>query len=106
MQDALLFTFDDENAGAGFEQPIVTQPNHIRCIREKNWKFVRYFDPEGNEPEQYELYDLVADPNEIVNLAGDPAYQETRDDLARKLAELERVRLAPLYRAYFPSVRR
>jgi arylsulfatase A-like enzyme len=38
-------------------------------IREKRWKLARYWDPAGNEPDQWELYDLRHDPLERVNLA-------------------------------------
>lgn len=35
-----------------------------RCLRHKNsagvWKFSRYFDPSGQEAEQYEMYHLAA----------------------------------------------
>lgn len=49
-------------------------------VRTKNWKYTTYID----EKEPYEeLYDLVNDPFEEKNLAGDPAY-------ARRLAELKR----------------
>src|SRR5438876_865137 len=42
VQDALLFTFDDQNAGAKNGQTVVTQPNHIRCLREQEWKYALY----------------------------------------------------------------
>ena len=68
-QDAVLFTFDDENCGAPEGQTIVTQPNHIRCIREERWKYAMYFDPAGVEAPQFELYDLQEDPEELHNRA-------------------------------------
>src|SRR5207248_2015738 len=34
-----------------------------------------------------ELYDLTTDPNELKNLAADPASAKTLDDLRKKLAE-------------------
>ncbi|ETX08620.1 MAG: hypothetical protein ETSY2_04315, partial [Candidatus Entotheonella gemina] len=52
----------------------VTQPNHVHSVVSKDgWKFVRYFDPEHEEKgmtrkNQYELYNLNADPNEQYNL--------------------------------------
>ncbi|XXF77939.1 sulfatase-like hydrolase/transferase [Myxococcaceae bacterium GXIMD 01537] len=46
----------------------VRQPNHVRCVRSGTWKLSRYFDPHGVEAEQWELYDLSADPLESHNL--------------------------------------
>jgi len=69
VQDNTLYTFDDESAGAADGQVIVTQPNHLRCLREARWKYVLYFDPTGIEASQQELYDLESDPNEEHNQA-------------------------------------
>ncbi|MBI4468586.1 MAG: sulfatase-like hydrolase/transferase [Acidobacteria bacterium] len=96
VQNALLFTFDDQNVGQGDGQTTVKQPNHLRCIRETNWKYARYFDPGGVEPEQYEMYDLLNDPLEVNNLVDNPAFAAKRAELAQKLAMLETDRLAPL----------
>jgi arylsulfatase A-like enzyme len=68
-QSSILFTFDDENCGQPNGQTVVTQPNHIRCLIEKEWKFALYFDPSGVEPPQYELYDRIHDPEELHNKA-------------------------------------
>lgn len=104
VQDAVLFTFDDENPGSPNPQNFVTQPNHIRTIVDGKWKFSRYFDPSGQEEEEYELYDLVNDPNELNNLAGKNT--EKQAEMAAKLAALEAQRLAPrqTYKTYLPSV--
>ena len=104
-QDAVLFMFDDENAGSPFPQPIVRQPNHIRAIFDGRWKYVRYFDPAGVEPPQYELYDHENDPFEMQNLAGQDTAKQA--EMAEKLAELEAERLAPamLRRTHLPMVR-
>ncbi|MDP6368694.1 MAG: DUF4976 domain-containing protein, partial [Planctomycetota bacterium] len=44
-------------------------------------------------PQRAELYDLVADPGELVNLAGEPAYAgieaQLRERLVRWLAETD-----------------
>jgi arylsulfatase A-like enzyme len=68
-QEAILFTFDDENCGAPNGQTTVQQPNHIRCLREARWKYALYFDPSGLEAPQFELYDLQTDPQELHNCA-------------------------------------
>jgi N-sulfoglucosamine sulfohydrolase len=42
-----------------------------------------------------ELYDLKADPNELKNLAGDPKYARTVEDLSGKLAAWRKATLDP-----------
>jgi len=102
VQDAILFTFDDVKAGMETEQ-LVSPPNRLRCIREKNWKYVRYFDAAGEAAPEYEMYDLVNDPQELQNLAhpSHPRYNDDdivaqRNRLAEKLARMEEELLAPL----------
>lgn len=48
----------------------VVQPCHIRALRSGPWKLVRYCDPWSVEPvaDQWELYNLEADPTEVCNL--------------------------------------
>jgi choline-sulfatase len=106
VQEAVLFTFDDENAGSPYPQPIVQQPNHIRAIFDGRWKYARYFDPAGVEAPQYELYDLESDPDELQNLAGQNTAKQA--EMAAKLAALEAERLAPakLHGAHLPMIRR
>lgn len=69
VQDAVLFTYDDQNAAAANGQNIVRQPNHIRCIRDSRWKYAVYFAPDGSAFPQFELYDLQEDPQELNNKA-------------------------------------
>lgn len=49
-------------------------------IRTERWKYMRYRFIPGRE----ELYDLAADPEEAVNLASDPAYGRTLEELRRE----------------------
>ena len=90
----LYFTFDDVRAGFPDNPSAVRAANRIRCIREARWKYARYFDANGSYPEEFELYDLDNDPNEVANLAYDPAYKKERERLAKKLAQRERDAIA------------
>jgi arylsulfatase A-like enzyme len=77
----------------------VRQPNHVRSVRTLTHKLTRYFDPSGRVGQEWEMYDLVADPNETTNLVYvqadppkarlDPALQPEVDRLAALLAALE-----------------
>ena len=61
VQDSILFTFDDIWSGqdnAGSPNGISVAPNRIRAIREKDFKYVNYFDGLGVEAPQDEFYDL------------------------------------------------
>lgn len=118
VQDAILFVYDDEDAGLADGmltvngQPIVRQPNHIRALRLRDpdgeWLYARYFDPDAVEAEQLEMYHLTdgngqeVDLDEIDNLAApssphyeEPFYVAKRAALAQRLAALEEEHLTP-----------
>ena len=67
VQDASAFVYEDHKAGTAFVD-VVPQPNRLRAIREERWKYAVYVDPGGENPPQYEMYDLDADPVERHNL--------------------------------------
>ena len=46
VRDAVLFTYDDHQAGTAF-QNVPGQPNRIRCVRDARWKYAVYLDPAG-----------------------------------------------------------
>jgi arylsulfatase A-like enzyme len=91
----------------------IAQPNHVYAYCEQGWKLVRYIDgrrseggspdPAAYEPDQWELYDLVQDPAETVNLVswqqGEPVPEPQRIpagwqlDESQLVATLERLRL-------------
>ncbi len=100
FQDYTVFTYDDwqsGQAGGPYPQP----PNHVVSIREHRYKLARYYDVNGKVPDQYEMYDLKADPLERTNLAykhykRSPAQQREYLRLRRKLARVQETRLKPL----------
>ncbi len=65
IQDSTLFTFDDIRAGATNVKEPVNAADRIRCLRQENWKYSRYFRTEGSYPTEYEMYYLggIHDPN-------------------------------------------
>lgn len=56
-----------------------------QAVRTDRWLYVEY--DRGLTPE---LYDTLADPAQRVNLAEDPAYAATRQELSQRLADLRR----------------
>ena len=77
-------------AGVSREEPIDELPlvesgtfflSRGRMVRTEDWKYAHYVN------DRPELYDLRADPGELVNLAGQPAYREQEEALRRRLLE-------------------
>ena len=74
--------------------PYPEPPNHVVSIREQRYKLARYYDAEGKVPDQWEMYDLKADPLERTNLAyrhhkRTPTQEREYRRLRRKLAKVE-----------------
>ena len=90
LREAVLFTYDDHQAATAFQE-VAGQPNRIRCVRDRRWKYAVYLDPAGEVAPEYELYDLESDPDEALNLADK---RTGRGRTAR--AERERIRLHAL----------
>jgi choline-sulfatase len=99
-QDYTVFTYDDYQSGQP-HGPYPQPPNHITSIRERRFKFARYYDANGNVPDQFEMYDLRHDPNERHNIAykgfkRTPTQEREYRRLRAKLAHVEKTRLQPL----------
>jgi hypothetical protein len=95
-----VFTYDDLQSGQA-RGPYPKPPNHIVSIRERRYKIARYYDAAGKVPDQWEMYDLKADPLERVNLAHEghrrtPSQDRQYARLRRKLRRVQRTRLQPL----------
>ena len=66
--------------GFPLESGPVLQPNNVRALCTGDWKIIRYVDPHGVEPDEWELYYLVRDPIEKTNLV-DFRTGDVRDDV-------------------------
>ena len=100
VQEDVVFTYDDIRCAQNVVQ-LVPPPNRIVSVREARYKLARYYDGDGIQPDQWEMYDLETDPNERVNLAfpGSTLTAEqsaARERLTAKLQEVEATRLRPL----------
>ncbi|HEX8395048.1 MAG TPA: sulfatase-like hydrolase/transferase [Longimicrobium sp.] len=100
VQTYTVFTWDDWQAGQA-NPPYLPPPNHIVSVREAHWKLSRYYDVNGVVPDQWEMYDLQADPLETTNLCW-PGYTRTDHEetayqrLLALLDEVQQTRLQPL----------
>jgi arylsulfatase A-like enzyme/DNA-binding beta-propeller fold protein YncE len=95
-----VFTFDDWQSGQA-SGPYLTGASHIVAIRKKRYKLARYYDPTGNSPDEWEMYDRKNDPLEERNLAF-PGHKRTKQEqkafkrMRKQLAVVEKKRLQPL----------
>ena len=69
-----------------YEYPGFENVRPHRGVRTERYKYIHFF----TEPQEYELYDLQADPNEDDNLYGKPGYEELTARLRARLEELRR----------------
>jgi arylsulfatase A-like enzyme len=75
-RDAFLYEF--------YEYPAVHCVRKHRGVRTDRWKLIHFWE----RPEEYALYDLASDPNELVNLAARPEQRERLQELKHRLREL------------------
>lgn len=77
-RESLLLEHWPTNEGVGSMIP------EYYSIRTQEWKYTEYVTGE------VELYDLVNDPHELVNVAGKREYREIQQELAKRLHELKK----------------
>ncbi|MFZ9668550.1 MAG: sulfatase-like hydrolase/transferase [Solirubrobacterales bacterium] len=82
---AVLFAFDDHQCGTAYTD-VTPRPNRIRAVRARDSMYAVYFDPDDPSNREYELYDLIRDPNQIDNLV-DVATGRVRDPRDEPLRE-------------------
>ncbi|MDQ2700543.1 MAG: sulfatase-like hydrolase/transferase [Actinomycetota bacterium] len=93
VQEEVFFSFDDHQSGSAFKD-VIAPPNRIRAVRSADAMYAVYLDETGDEPPQFELYDMTSDPDQVKNLvdrdtglikrAGD---QALLDSMRESLAE-------------------
>jgi arylsulfatase A-like enzyme len=69
-----------------FEYPAVHCVRMNRGIRTHEWKLIHFW----QDPQSYELYNLKADPDETHNLASNPQYRGTFNELKDRLDQLRK----------------
>lgn len=69
-----------------YEFPGNEQVRPCRGVRTERYKYIHYF----TAPEEFELYDLEADPQEMHNLHAEPGHAQLAKRLSERLKELRR----------------
>jgi arylsulfatase A-like enzyme len=77
-RDAFLYEY--------YEYPAVHCVRKNRGVRTDRWKLIHFWE----QPEEWELYDLKADPDEMINLASRPEHAATLASLRARLETLRR----------------
>ena len=72
-----------KNAQAPRSRPAITTHNHDNHgVRNEQWRYIRYAD--GSE----ELYDMINDPDEFTNLAGEATFASVKSTLKKCLPKI------------------
>ncbi len=69
-----------------FEYPGVHAVKRHYGVRTKRYKLIHFY----NDIDEWELFDLEADPKEMKSVYGDPAYTEIQNDLHEELKRLQK----------------
>jgi arylsulfatase A-like enzyme len=69
-----------------YEYPGFENVHPCRGVRTDRYKLIHYF----TDPQEWELYDLKTDPDEMNNLYGKPDYEQLTAQLKDRLAALRR----------------
>lgn len=69
-----------------YEFPAVHMAKRHYGVRTKRYKLMHFY----HDIDAWELYDLEKDPNELINLYGDPAYTDVTAELKRELSRLRK----------------
>jgi arylsulfatase A-like enzyme len=67
-----------------YEYPGYEEVRPCRGVRTERYKYIHYF----TAPQEFELYDLQTDPDEMRNLYGDPRHAQLTARLSARLEEL------------------
>ena len=66
---------------------LLRNAGYRKGVRTERWKYVRYLD---TDPNCEQLFDLGSDPDELSNLAGDPAHEAVLNRLRERLLHYRR----------------
>jgi len=81
-----------------FEYPAVHQVKRHYGIRTEKYKLIHFY----YDIDEWELYDMKNDPDEMHNLAGNPDYDEIQDELKSKLWDMQKEYGDTIYEDFLP----